>query len=437
MIVATIDGVTYNVVSVDVKYSICKHRGYATLEIDYTKLSAITTFDPVSITVDSVDIFVGFVETIDYGNFPYTLVINAESAIIKAERTWFESEYVSNGETVATWLGTFLSKAQITDTEISVDNIPVYEGHSWSFSTCLEAITNICQITNSRFYPTRTGKTVIKKLNTSGVADYTVTNYENIEILFSTDVTRNKAVVYGANNVYVSMSSTNPYLVAGETRTVAISSSLIQTTATAQRIAGELLLNFNDAMRLYTFTVEGQPQLSLNDYVVYGDVGGAITSLRHVYNDKKFITEISFGELCPTFYGVDILPPETYPYLYASATSNGVWKSNEDGDTWTNISGTALNGKTVPAIHYDGLYLWAITTTDIYRGYGAGVWTKCSILSSFSFGNTTILKENLEMKDVISDASGNIYVVAFESVLKRIVVLVSQNNYLFDRMILI
>jgi archaellum component FlaF (FlaF/FlaG flagellin family) len=436
MITATIGTTTYNVVTVDVKYSICKHNGCATLEIDHANLNAVTTFDPVTITANGIDMFTGFVESIDHGNFPYTLVLNAESAIIKAERTWFESEYISNGESVATWLGTFLSKSQITDTEISVDNIAVYAGHSWTCSTCLEAITNICQITNSRFYPTRTGKTVIKKLNTSGVADYTVVNYENLETLFSTGTTRNNAVVFGANGIHVSMSSTNPYLVAGETRTVTISSSLIQTYATAQRIAQELLLNFNDAMQLYTFTVEGQPQLSLNDYVTYGDVGGAITSLRHVYNDKKFVTEISIGEICPTFFGIDILPPEVYPYLYASAESNGVWKSDEVGTTWSNISGS-LAGKTVPAIHYDGLYLWAITETDIYRGNGVGIWTKCVILSSFSLNNSIILKENLELKDIITDASGNIYVVAFESISKRITVLVSQNNYLFDRMLII
>ena len=440
MIEAVIGGDTYSVANVDVKYSVCKHKGSALFEMDFRELSNINTFDTVVISADGTTMFTGFVDSIEYGNFPYSLSITAVSQLVKVERTWFAREYISSGQSAASWIGTFMGLAQISGTDVSVGATIVYEGHSWSFSTCMEAILNLCQLTNSRLYSTRTGTVAVKPTNTSGVADYTVTNYESLDIVFSTAVTRNKARVFGTDGIMAEASGANSYLVAGEERTIAISSGLIRTQATAARIASELMANFNVPMQVYSFTVEGQPQLSLNDYIVYGSVGGAITSLRHLYNDEKFITEITIGEICPSFFGIDIIG---YPYLYLSTVSNGVWKSSEDGLVWTDISGATLAGATVPAIHWDGIYLWAITSTGVYRGNGEGTWTSCNILSTYYVTKAhidyVIEKANLELIDIISNYSNSsrIYVLAYDSVYQKTLVLFSDDKSNFNRIFMV
>lgn len=433
MIEAIIDSNTYNIADVDIRYSMCKHKGTAVFEMDHNQASLISTFDDVEIKADGTTMFKGFVDVIEEGTFPYTLNITAECPIIKAERTWFDTEYVSSGELASTWINTFMNLAQITDKDVDVGDISVYDGHSWTFSTALDALKNLVQLTNARLYSTRNGTTTMKSLNTSGSVDYTITNYVEMERIFSTAITRNRARVFGIDGIVAESSGSNSYLVSGEDRVIAISSGLIRSSVTAQRIANELMTEFNKPLQMYTFTVEGQPQLSINDYVSHSEASGPITSLRHLYNDERFVTEITIGEICPSFFGIDFI---SLPLLYAGTQGNGVWKMDDNG-SWSNISGATLAGATVPAIHWDDTYLWAITSNNIYRGDGAGSWTLCSILSAFHAGPITVSKSDLDLRDIItsSDDSSEVYVVAHDEGNDRIVVLISYNQYLFDRML--
>ena len=438
MIEARIEGTPYKVNNVEVDYSLCKNKGTASFNMDITYRGDFTTFDEVEIIVNSETIFKGLIDTIGTTSFPHSLEIEAESTLLKAERTWSYEEYRANEELASSWATTFMNLAQIPAFSIDIGSDTVYEEHTWGFGTVIDFLKNICQLTNSHLYPDRNGTIQMRRLKTSG-DDYTVTFYEGLEERYNTDPTRNRAVVFGLYDT-ATASGSNAYLVPGETRTAAISSGLIQTATKAQEVADDLMEKLNILNQIYTFTVEGVPTLSLNDWVTYTKYSGPITSLKHRYDEDGFRTSITIGEICPGFFGIDLLeiPEEPYPTMFLSTIGNGVWAS-EDGENWYNISGTTLNGATVPAIHWDGYYLWAITANNIYRGDGAGNWALCSVLSTFSdhVEEISVNKSDLDFRDIITDYydSNKVYVVAHDSENDRIVTLVSFNGYLFDRLV--
>jgi len=438
--IATIGEVEYYVYDVEVNYSICKSIGEATFYIDIAYKDDIVTFDEVSITVNGDQIFGGFIEMIHTSGFPAYLQIIATSELIKADRTWFKQEYISNGESATYWAGRFLSMSKISNYTVDVQDTTVYPGHSWGFQTAKDAIINIAQLVDARFYPDRTGKVYFKTLKTDGV-DSTITDYSEVSKTHTNVAMRNKVMVFG-EGVSAVRESGDQYLAPGETRTLSISSSLIKTTGTAEHVVDQILSVFSQPMEIFTYVIEGDALLSLNDYVATPDDTGAITSLSHKISDEKgFTTIVTIGELCPNFFGMDIL---TEPYMFLSGTNLGVWKSGEKGIFWSNISGTALSGATVPAIHSDGTYLWAITANNIYRSASKdGQWTVCSILPVYHVvlnGEQYVIeKANLELVDIVTNLedSSRCFVVAYDTFYQKTVVLFSENLYNFNRIFMV
>ena len=97
----------------------------------------------------------------------------------------------------------------------------------------------------------------------------------------------------------------------------------------------------------------------------------------------------------------------------------------------------------MPAIHWDGIYLWAITSTGVYRGNGEGTWTSCNILSTYYVTKAhidyVIEKANLELIDIISNYSNSsrIYVLAYDSVYQKTLVLFSDDKSNFNRIFMV
>ncbi len=429
MINALIGGTTYYVYDVEVKYSICRNSGTAVFYIDPNLKSQILPFEEVTLSCDGTTIFKGYIELVNFGDFPFNLEIQASSEVLKLERSWFNTEYISYGESVSYWVDVFMNLGSVASYSYIGDDYPVYAGHSWQFQTCLEALKNVTQITDCQLYPDREGNIIVAPLATSGL-DYTITLYEKVVQEYITDSIRNRVIVWGQD---VQAEAIGSIAYVNEIRTIALSTGLIETVAEASRVANRMLATYQLPQNIRTFTIDGTPGLSLNDYVSTPLGDGAITSLAHRYNGEKYVTDVTIGEICPAFFG---LSKRTVP-MYLSGIDAGVWKSVNYGTNWSNISGTTLYGVTVKAIHSDETYLWAITSNNIYRSLNkAGDWTLCSIPNtltySYSGDEYTINKSDLELYDIISD-NGKVFVVAQDTVYKRIIVLYATNNYSFNK----
>lgn len=411
---------------ISIKYGICDSS--ATAEFIVHPATVVMPFSWVEIVLNGQSAYQGYVDVVT--KEPSKGVrVTCDSVLLKAHRTWFKEEYISNGETTTYWSNFFFSKAQISNFSIQNTPINVPEEHTWGFMTVFEALKNLAQITNSKLYVDRFGTAILKPIKTSG-GSKVITHYEKVDTTISSEIIRNRAVVWGLN-CFAEETRNNPYV--SEIRTAAISTALVKTNIKAQQLVKEILDAFENPVYIRTFVIDGDSSLSLNDFVStpYGD--GAITALEHTYTSERFITTVTIGHICPDFFGIS----QVYTPIYLSGRSAGVWKSDDLGDSWRNISGTLLQNKTVPAIHYDGACLWAITANDIYKSYDTeGTWIKCEKAQSFSANDTTYTTSHFIFYDIITDLEA-VYVVAQDTQHKRIVVLISTDWYNFDRLIVV
>jgi hypothetical protein len=431
---AVIGGSTKHVTFAEVEYSICKHEGTCTIGIDPAEIDNFDPFDTLKINANGSEIFNGYVDKVTLKDSPYSLQVTGNSALLKADRTFFKDEYISAGESTQYWEEHFLDLADISNYEVEGPGT-VYATHSWSIQTCMDALVNIIEIDNTRLYPDRHGKVCIKSLATDNPV-LTFSKYSNVERVVSNGTIRNRAVVFG-NLVTADIQEANSYLVDGEVCTVAISTSLIETQAEATRLANAMLAEFRAPLDVQKYTVDGYPEISLNDFVIAPYGSGAVTSLKHDYDGENYTTDITIGERCPSFFGIALITPP----LFLSTIGHGVWRSEDNGLSWKDISGTTLASTTVPAIHSDTTYLWAITANNIYRSPDKnGTWELCSIQPTYNatkFGeNFTISKTNLHLYDIITK-NGFTYCVAQDESIKRIVVLASSDSYNFSYIYLV
>lgn len=439
MLRVNVGGTDYYVVKADVAYNICKSSGTAEILVDPNLKDEFLPFESVTLVYNGETVFSGVIDTLELSSFPFALRLNCHSNLLRAERTWFSTEYVSGGQSTSHWESFFLSLAGVTPVNIQDPGYPVYSGHAWSFVTAFEALKNTAQISDVRMYPVRDGTITVKPVNT-GNPVLTFNYYESAEQSVSNDIIRNRAVVFG-NGVVADVSNSNPYLVNEEIRTVAVSTSLIETQSEASRVANDMLTAFYAPLNIRTFVINGTPTLSLNDYVSTPLGDGAITSLKHTFDDKRYTTQITIGERCPSFFGLSSLF-DTVP-VFLSAINNGVWRTDSRGQSWTDISGVTLNGTTVYAIHHHDPYLWAITIRGVYRSEDKrGTWVTCSVPSSFEVDKNgtlyTVNKADLVFKDIVTDENlGTVYIVAHDTANNKIVVLFSSDNLNFNKIYMV
>lgn len=439
-----------NINNIEIKYSICKHSAQATFEADPRDYAAYIPFGRIrimEITEPNI-VFSGYIESVSR-QLPDKLIVECRDASIKAERTWFRDEVISHGETTAHWLKHFADMAKL-DVSIYGAFSDVYEGHSWSASTAIEAMENIMQIDDLRMYPLSDGEIRIAPLGYGG-DERIITYYEQVDQSLSDQIIRNKVIIWG-DKVSTIKSGSNPYLVPGETRTVAISTSLIQTQAGCNDLADKIYNTFQEPLNIRTFRINGDPLIQLNDTVVTPLGTGVVTSLTHKIDSERFVTEVTIGEMCPSFFGISLIKPE----IYCSTVGHGVWKSMDKGIKWVDISGGQLYNSTVPAIHHDGEWLYAIRTARedypgegdhvLYAPFGAnGLWRVIPVLDSFiihphKVGCTdpddsgedayVVYNKNLTYRDIIThEDTGDIYVVAYDRVLDLTVVLICTSRH--------
>ena len=433
---AVIGGNTKHVTFAEVEYSICKHTGTCTIGINPAEIDNFDPFDTLKINANGSEIFNGYVDKVTLKDSPYSLQVTGNSALLKADRTFFKDEYISAGESTQYWEEHFLDLADISNYEVEGPGT-VYATHSWSIQTCMDALVNIIEIDNTRLYPDRHGKVCIKSLATDNPV-LTFSKYSNVERVVSNGTIRNRAVVFG-NLVTADIQEANSYLVDGEVCTVAISTSLIETQAEATRLANAMLAEFRAPLDVQKYTVDGYPEISLNDFVVAPYGSGAVTSLKHDYDGENYTTDITIGERCPSFFGIALITPP----LFLSTIGHGVWRSDNNGVAWADISGTTLSGVTVPAIHSDMTKLWAISYNNIYNSTDKlGTWNLCNISDSFNVmrdtTSYTVNKSSLILKDIVTTtvASG-VYVVAHDTENNKIVVLFSTDQLNFDKIIMV
>lgn len=416
----------YKIADVSIKYNICDSS--ATAEFYVRPDAEIVPFSWVELNFNGQSAYQGYVDRVikEPGR---GVRISCDSALLKAQRTWFKEEYISTGQSTTYWSNFFFNKAQIADYAVRNVAQTVPKDHAWGFMTAFEALKNLAQITNSKLYVDREGTVILSPIKESGV-DKTITHYEKVDTAYSSEIIRTRAIVWG-QECFAEETRSSPYV--SETRTAAISTGLIQTESEARRLARAILDAFGEPLYLRSFVIDGDSSLSLNDFVStpYGD--GAITALEHSYTAEKFTSVVTIGHICPDFFGISTKEPA----LYLSGVQAGVWKSEDLGASWRNISGTPLLSKTVPAIHCDDVLLWAITANDIYKSADMeGTWTKCAKAATFTAGDTVYNTADFIFYDIITDLEA-VYVVAQDTTHRQIVVLISTDEYNFNRLIVV
>ncbi len=421
MVHAIINSVQYNIAELEIEYDICKSSGTASFIVD--RAVSITPFSEVEIVAYGTTCFKGYVDLVNVTPLEGTLV-SCESPMILTKRTWFQTTYISEGETASYWEEHFFNLSSLTNYSLEHESRNIPEDHSWGFSTAFEALKNLAQITDSQVYPDRTGKIIIKPMAESGVVK-TISHYETADTQWNNESIRNRAVVWG-RDVSAEVSTSSPYI--NESRTAAVSTYLIERQGAAQELAQKILDTFIEPRYIVSLLIDGDASLSLNDYISTPFRDGAITQLRHSYNYERFVTEVVIGEICPNFFGIALKEPP----IFLSGVDAGVWMTDSLGDSWENISGTTLLNTTVRAIHSDGTYLWAITDNNIYKSLNKnGTWTLCSKLESFDVEGTTYNSSDFRFKDIITDF-GQVYVVAQDIKFRQIVVLMSNDGLNFN-----
>lgn len=446
MYTVIINGQNIEVSTIDIKYSLCASSGVATLQSDISR-EVISTFDPVSITLQGEEVFNGFVSGVQRTSFPSTIDIICHTNLDKAQRCFTIEEYQSAGETTSHWEQFFFSLAQIDNYVIQHENFPVYEGYSWGRQKIHDHLLNLIQITDSRLYTDRHGQAHISPLSVSNSV-FNVDHYVHVEQTLSDTSIRNKVVVFGALDyqgtpIKAILTADNPYLVDGEVRVMSVSSSLIETQKGALRLARKMLKTFSAPLDIRTYIIEGTPTLSLNDFITTPLGEGAITSLEHSYTQESFTTTITIGEICPAFFGMDL----SSNLLFASTVDHGVWRTPRTEAAWTQIDPTHLTA-TVNAIHVDETFLWAITDNRVLKSLiqETMVWEECTFPSILEITMNsedmryneipvyTINTTNLIFKDIITDYTLNtVYIVTHCPVYNIGVMLVSTDKLNFNR----
>jgi hypothetical protein len=178
--------------------------------------------------------------------------------------------------------------------------------------------------------------------------------------------------------------------IAGEVRAAIVASPDIIWPGTAYALAEIVLNEFSTPLDMIVLECPGNPEINLGDTVYVSDSWeghsryGKVTGVQwHINERDGYKMTLSLDERCPSFWMMDIEPE----ILYCATEGAGVWRSNDDGNNWYDISGDELSSglpSYVKDIHViKGISLigsddtiWAATLGGIFKTEtGAYPWT--------------------------------------------------------------
>jgi len=358
------------VVSTERTHSICSP--IATMQV---QLAANLPFDilpyyPVILYEEGTKVFTGYVDEFVKAR----MSMSCSDVLVKARDTWITDKHTSIGESVAHWVSFFLNISGLNDQNISAGgDWAVQEYYSWQFTTALNAITTTIQMSPLQVYADRDGTVHLVELR-RGSPEKTINEFVSFERTRNDSWIRNRVVVFGNTPLVVGEYRPNA-VIPDEVRTATIATGMIYDYNQARNLAIAMLDEFEDPLDVKVVEIPGDPDIELGQtyrlvesWSGYSDTC-IVTSNTTRYNKHEYISEITFDEKCPHFWGWG-RPPREYLVLYAGTWGLGVYKSYNSGESWDN---TTLGSKHVYDIHcVDEDVVWAACREGLYLTVNGG-----------------------------------------------------------------
>jgi len=383
MITLSINGDDFSgyVVSAERKHMLCRPVAILDIELDTNLPRDINIYEEVVFYENDTKVFTGYTQNTAQARLPISFSLSCSDVLVRAQDTWVIDQNVSNGETVAHWVGVFLDKSGITNRSLSSDQ-NVYPGFGWQYVTAMEAIVSTLKMTKYQIYADRNGKVWLTSTQRGTSADATISEYIEYERTRDDSWIRNRAIVIGHGDNVADKTLSNDYI-PGETRAVVVATGAIYNAATAWKIVDDMLEEFARPMDVKRVTVPGDPDFEIGQTIRLIDSWSGynelclITSVISTYNAQQYTTELILDEKCINFWGWDSPPPE-YIIMYCGTWGYGVYTSPNTGIGW---SPTGLTGKYVYDIHViSDTEVWAACLDGVYHTITSGdSWTTQSM----------------------------------------------------------
>ena len=385
---ATIGGVDCSdrIVFVNRHHSICSMVGGAEIGLDPTWNQAFSPYDTVVITENGTKTFTGFMANIGHSRMPPARVVNCQCPLKKVRDYWF-TEFSTGGSQVPTLIDSIMTTVGVSYSINDSYAYPTAE-EEWMNTSAMDVFQSLLTMAGWQAYSDADGVVQIGRL-TKGAAEYTFNEGDNlisVESAHDDSWIRNAIAVYGAPGI-----STKQYGTGYEEfeRAGAFANPLIATEATAIDVATKALALFNSELHVVHAEVLGDPDVWIGQTASVTDTftgldahTDMITTVRASMSSDGYILNAMLGERCPTIWGFGAAAVARY--LYAATDGQGVYRSEDYGDSFDAANGvtagSTLTGDAlyVNAIEVDSAYnetVWAATRGGIYRTQDGGVST--------------------------------------------------------------
>lgn len=360
------------VVSTERNHTLCRPIAQLTIQLSPNLPRDVNTYEDVVFYEDGTKVFTGYTQGVVHARMPVEVTLTCSDVLIKAKDTWLEEEYISGGESVAHWVGRFLSLSDLSDRSLSSSQ-QVYPGFGWQYTTAIEAITQTLQMTYTQIFANRNGRVILAPLLV-GTPTATISEYIDYERTRNDSWIRNRAVVIGHAGNVADIRRSNPYL-PGETRAAIVATGAIYNLSTATTIAEAMLDEFENPLDVKKLLLPGNPSYELGQTVRFTDSWSGysenclVISITSTYNSEEYTTEVILDEKCINFWGWDRPPPE-YITMYCGTWGHGVYKSTSSAFNWSPTALTGVHVYDIDVVTDENV--WAACREGVYHTLDGG-----------------------------------------------------------------
>jgi len=416
------------VISSEREHCICNPIANLSLLLAPDLPVAINMYDSVVFYESGTKVFTGYAYDVVKARMEVEFALTCHDVLIRTKDTWLDEEVVSTGESIGARIEDFLRRSGITEIEVApAVSRPIYPGHTWQYMSCFSAILETIKMGPYQVYANRDGKVILTELR-KGTPVYTITDFTEYERTLSDGWIRNEVFIFGNDGIAAHDVRSNDHLRPAERRAIIIATGMISSLATAYSIIEEMLDEFENPLDTKSIIVEGNPDYEIGQTIRLVepwsgyDEDCLITSEVATCDSSGYRVELTLDEKCPHFWGWD-RKKEKYEYdtLYCGTWGLGVYKSNDNGQTWTK---TNLGNKHVYAVHW-GLehpiltkgILWAACKEGVYKTINGGnTWSKMFLDNPLELidSDGTITESDLYFPGVVTKHSDarKVYVLA-------------------------
>lgn len=372
-------------ISISRDWSLCNAMQTFTIVLDPSVIQALPLGVELKPSVKchvyehGIRVIVGTINTVKFMRKPEPLIEITGSDNYKFAKDYFIDQElgVSNGETVAYWIGELMNLVGLNYNIISPEpaTMTVAPGIEFNLRSVDDAMVEILSYSSSYVYTGRNGTVNISNAAidstlafesgpTTVYDDNDPTNIVGGNVTRAShqrndNNTRNVIKVWGwkANDPFYHADQ-SPYIQSiayGNVdlpvpKTILYSSSLIQTQSAADMLAERIAAEVGKFDSIKTVECIGNPDItiakkaSLDIDLESSHLTGSakITTIHSSMSKDGYIMEVKMDEFCPKFAAWEIVqPPEIF---YAGTSRNGVYKSTDAGSNWVAYNNGLVTG---------------------------------------------------------------------------------------------